>query len=285
MSKMCYVCGTGGLGNVLFQLATAIYYCETYGYELNLVYTEHTLYGTSNQFDRDNCHRIDGQPASYDRTIFSKIRFACSSRGECLSIRHGIEASASRFELDSANLPGEIVIDGYNQNVDLFREVMHRIPAYLNLEDAAIKSYLFEKYGDLSNATVVGVRIGKDFSHMRKLTARSYHNAIGELKRIGAAAAKDKLYVVGDVSTDAFFANSQLPDEFELIEVKESDIVQIYFGMACRNYVLSESTFHLWMAYLGTGFGEDNNKSVVCFNDTDITNRNLALKDWIRVDY
>lgn len=278
MSKTCYVCGTGGLGNVLFQIAVAIYYCETYGYELNLVSTSHTLFGTSNQFNRDNCLRINGQLVSYDHTIFKKIKFVDSPRNQYLIIHHDNDPSIVRFQLHSFNLPVEIVIDGYNQNIDLFREVMHKIPSYLNLNEDGIKSYIFNKYGDLSNATVVGVRIGQDFSHMTKLTADSYRKAIHLLKRQNSI--NGKIYVIGDISTDAFFGNTH-----EFVEVKESDIVQLYFGMACQNYVLSESTFHLWVAYLGTRFGEDRNKHVVCFNNTDITNRNLSLDSWIHIDY
>ena len=44
-------------------------------------------------------------------------------------------------------------------------------------------------------------------------------------------------------------------------------------------------TFHLWIAYLLTNFGENTDKNVICYNDTDITNRNLNLDDWIKLDY
>ena len=50
-----------------------------------------------------------------------------------------------------------------------------------------------------------------------------------------------------------------------------------------KHYVLSESTFHLWIAYLGTVDRTD--KQVIVFNNTDITKRPLSFKHWRHIDY
>jgi D-arabinose 1-dehydrogenase-like Zn-dependent alcohol dehydrogenase len=39
-----YVTGTGGLGNCLFQIAAAIYYCEKYKYQLSIKNTKYFVW-------------------------------------------------------------------------------------------------------------------------------------------------------------------------------------------------------------------------------------------------
>ena len=260
-----YVSGVGGLGNCLFQLSAAIYYCEKYKYNLFLIKSSSLLLGTSNMFGRIKCHNDGKEILTYDKTIFNKLVFI-DKINEFSQIIHN-DYTANHMIID-----GNLCITGYNQNLNLFKEFFHFIPRYLNLDDALIKEYIIKKYGDLSSATVICVRIGNDFSHMKKITPASYLKALASL---GVTDA----YVIGDASTDKFFGGSS-----GFKDVNESDIVQLYFGMMCKNYILSESTFHLWMAYLGTEFGKDLTKKVICFNNTDITNRNLQLDSWTRMD-
>jgi len=254
-----YISGVGGLGNCLFQLSTAIYYCEKYKYNLVLIKSTSLLLGTSNMFGRIKCHTDGKEVLTYDKTIFNKLVFI-DKINEFSQIIHN-DYTANHMIMD-----GNLYISGYNQNLDLFKEVYHAIPRYLNIDDIVIKEYISNKYGDLSSATVICVRIGNDFSHMNKITPASYMKALATLDM------KD-VYVIGDMPTNTGFK-----------DIEESDIVQLYFGTMCKNYILSESTFHLWMAYLGTDFGKNLTKKVICFNDTDITNRNLHLDSWIRMD-
>ena len=90
----------------------------------------------------------------------------------------------------------------------------------------------------------------------------------------------EKIYIISD--TPNISNHFSLNEHYDYIEVNEKDIVQFYFGLACKNYILSESTFHLWIAYLAS---VKYDKKVIVFNNTDITNRNLALDNWIKIDY
>ena len=84
----------------------------------------------------------------------------------------------------------------------------------------------------------------------------------------------EKKYYFYDIGKDSY-------DDL-LRMINESDIIQFYFGLQCKNYILCESTFHLWIAYLGTI--DKQFKKVICFNNTHITNYNLALENWIKLD-
>ena len=169
------------------------------------------------------------------------------------------------------------MISGYNQNINLFKDVFSEIPKYLNLNDNYISNYILNKYGDIKDATLICIRIGSDFSHMKKINKTSYLKGLDFLNLNNEE--KNKIYIISDIPIGNYF------DDNNFIQVIESDIIQFYFGLSCKNYIISESTFHLWIAYLGTDFGSNTNKNVICFNDTDITNRNLNLPPFIKLNY
>ena len=270
--RSVFVVGTGGLGNCLFQISAAIYYCEKYNCVLKLVKTPSLLLGTSNQFGKNKCHKIDNNIITYDKTIFNKIDFVTNINIPTIKIDNNYTNNKLLTNIT------DILISGYNQNLELFSDIMLKIPKYLNLDDIIIKKYIFDKYGDINNGTMIGVRIGKDFKHMKKIKVSSYQKAIEYFKNNNIIT--EKIYIISDMHTSDFF---NFDNNF--IQINESDIIQFYFGLLCRNYILSESTFHLWIAYLGTNFGVDESKKVICFNNTDITNRNLFLKNWITIHY
>ena len=174
----------------------------------------------------------------------------------------------------------DLYIKGYCQNVNLFIEFIEKIPKYLNLNDSFFIDYINKKYGDISNSICIGIRIGNDFKNMTKLKSESYIKAINYFKDRNENI--DNIFILSDVpniNKNGF----DIDKHFNYTEVNEKDIIQFYFGLMCKNYILSESTFHLWIAYLGTL--ESKDKNVICFNNTDITNRNLNLKNWITIDF
>jgi hypothetical protein len=267
-----------GLGNNLFQIATAIYYSEKYNYRINLIRCENILYGTSNKFGKIKCFKDDANNfLTYDKTIFNKLTFL----GD-VNISNSYQFLKNDYTSDKI-VPNceSLIIRGYNQNIDLFKEYIDKIPLYLDLNYSTINSDIIKKYGDVSNSICLGVRIGEDFKHMKNITQDSYLKALDYYKEKNINT--DVVYIISDTP---IIGNSKYDFEFikkyNCVEVNESDIVQFYFGLMCKNYILSESTFHLWIAYLGTIKRED--KNVICFNNTDITNRNLCLENWIRLD-
>jgi hypothetical protein len=250
-----YVEGTGGLGNILFQLSTAIYYAEKHGMNIKVLRSDVTNFGTSNKFGKSKCTE------GYITTLFNKLDFT-----------NNIESSSiinNDYTSNKVIPTHNLIIKGYCQNVKLFEEYFDKIPTYLSFKRVP------ESYGDLSNAVCIGVRVGRDFAHMRKINQSSYVKGLDYLKTQNYFF--DKILIVGDV--DLYWTDGR----YQVIHVNEDDITQFSVGLACKYYILSESTFHLWIAYIGTLRSPD--KKVICFNNTDITNRNLNLSDWISIDY
>lgn len=268
-----YFGGAGGLGNSLFQLAVAVFYCEKHGMKMYLVNGNALFFGTSNQYNKNKVFVKDGQYLPYSKTIFSKLDFI--NPGQIDNPHDVADNNYSVSHIQS--ITKSIFIKGYNQNLQLFLEYAHKIPEYINIDDVYIKNYIHEKYGDVSDGVAVCIRIGSDFAHMKSITKQSYCKALDVLKTRGQNT--DKIYVISDICVKNYIDSS-----IAYTEIDESDIVQIYFGIMCKNYILSESTFHLWIAYLGTDFGKKTDKNVICFNKTDVTNRNLHLDTFIQID-
>jgi len=158
---------------------------------------------------------------------------------------------------------------------------------------------------NLNTNILVGVRWGSDFSHMKKVTMVSYERALNHLIRnaprdIGKLA-EWKLVVLADVSASKLCGFQDLARSLsqrhttrvEVVIVEEDDITQLQAGLACDRFVLSESTFHLWIALLRTALGQGSKprlsavtpSNVVVFEDTDVTDRGLVLEGWTKLPY
>jgi hypothetical protein len=277
--KKVIVKGVGGLGNCLFQIATAIYYSEKYGYHIYLDENSSNLhYGTSNYTNRKQCRIVDNIEVSYKNTIFKKINYTNCDEFIGKIIHNDYQ--------DIKILPNDedtiLVIDGYCQNKYLFSEVRNNIINYLNVYDEETINYLKIKYNfdENSKNIMLGIRVGDDFSHMTKITKKSYKNAIFTL--VNENECDYNIIIVAD-NPEKYKDIIDFNINGRIILVDGDDIEQFNMGLLCNHFILSESTYHYWIAYLKTSV--DKNTKVVCFNDTDITNRNLEMDDWIKISY
>lgn len=271
--KTIYVDGIAGLGNSLFQIATAISYKEKYNTNILLKSDSYELrYGTSNLYNRTKQKKDNNsnEDITYDKTIFSKFEY--------YNTRNNLAIECENDYTSTIVMPStDLIIKGYCHNIDTFKDYIHKMPEYLHLDDSTIIDYIKTKYKNTENGVMIGVRIGDDFKHMNKLTRNSYINALETLKRMGVSI--DNLFIISDV--DNAWEIFNLHELYPATQVIEDDITQIYLGRMCSHFILSESTFHLWIAYLSN----TANKNVVVFNNTDLRNRNLVLDSWIHVDY
>lgn len=274
--RKIYVKGQGGLGNSLFQIAVAIYYKEKYGGSILLINGDPLKFGTSKKFGRIKNVKSNNADVPYLNTIFNKFDVI-----DLPDTKYKIIKNDYTNNIYAPKLHENIFIKGYCQNADLFKDYLNKMPIYLNLSDDNVSNYIKTKYPKIENGIMVGLRVGKDFRKMKKITRNSYVKALNKLKSLNITL--DNLFIISDVS-NAWIDKFDLQHVYPATFIDENDIYQIYAGIMCRHYILSESTFHLWIAYLGTR-KRSSHKNVITFNDTDITNRNLSLANWIKIDY
>jgi hypothetical protein len=119
-----------GLGNILFQVAAAIYYAEKYNYKIILKRTYPICFGTSNMFGREKMSTMGmKQYKTYDKTIFKKFMFDNGYIEDSIVV-------SNYFSDIKINPEGRhVIIDCYSQNIQLFYEYIHEIPKYLYLDD------------------------------------------------------------------------------------------------------------------------------------------------------
>lgn len=274
------VSGTGGLGNCLFQIATAIYYVEKYNYKLILDINSHHLHiGTSNYTNRFKSKTNNNNNIiSYKDTIFNKLDYRICNKSNCKVINNNYT--------DILIIPEKkdtlIEISGYCQNKNLFYEIKDKIFNYLDLLGNDMVDYIKNKYNINPNEKniMLGIRICDDFKHMTKINKKSYENALNYL--IDNEEENYNVIIISDTNKD-YQKMIDFKIKGRLIFIDEDDITQFNAGMLCNNFILSESTYHYWIALLKNSI--DNHTKVVCFNNTDITNRNLALDNWIKINY
>lgn len=279
VEKTIIVKGVGGLGNCLFQISTAIYYAEKYGYKIYLdADSVSLLYGTANLTDRKQIKFINGTKVSYKDSIFKKFEFInCKAKRGKIINNDYTDNKIMPSELDT-----NLIINGYCQNKELFSDVRNSIINYLNVGDIETVNYIKNKYGidEKQKNIMLGIRICDDFKHMTKITSNSYKKALYHI--VNEIEENYNLIIIADKPENV---NTIINFEIKgrMIIINDDDIIQFNAGLLCNNFILSESTYHYWIAYLKTS--TDKNSNVLCFNNTDITNRNLALDCWLKIDY
>jgi hypothetical protein len=263
-----YFEGDGGLGNCLYQLAVAVWYKETYSYfnyKILCKYTNATQFGTSVLFDRKKAVLDDkGNPIPYNKTIFKNIEFTEKKyKGKILFNDY--------TDTKITSIGQDLIIKGYNQHRNLFKNSLKGVKQILNLSFP----YEFNILNsiELEVCVCICIRLGKDW--INKYNTESYCRAFDTLKNIASFKNAIVLSDVDDIKEHGI----NLP--FPYIPLNVPDIVQFQIGIKCGHYILSDSTFHAWIAYLGCV--DCPEKKVIFFQGGDFTKRNLSLDHWIGV--
>jgi hypothetical protein len=279
-----FVRGIGGWGNCMFQIAAAAAYAEIHNYDVVLDIDSPPLsWGTSNMFNKNQCHKNDqNEPVSYFKTLLSSERLYRRQISD--SEYNQAEPYGDLFSKLSENKRNNLRMHGFCQDLKYYGG-NHNILPYIFVENNQITQYVSEKYqiNSLANQFIVcvGIRIGSDFSHMNKLTPAAYERAI-KLTISGKDDTNITLVVLSDHPENC---TSMLPNfRGRIVIINEDDVCQFYAAQLCTCFILSESTYHYWLAYIKY-LRQPNNTKVYYFTQTDLTMRNLVPSEWIGVPY
>ena len=264
-----------GLGNCMFQIATAAYYCEKYNYKMYIDQEFCTCfeYGTSNMFGRQK------SSGNYLNNIFKNIKIKTKSAELVYDIFNKFTDNIlPENDLNKGNLS----ISGYSQNINLFYEIKEKLFNYFYFDDDKSINYIKQKYnfGDIN--VMVGLRLDTDggFKYSN-LSYKSYKYVMDKI--INENKNKNvKFFILSDIDPSGFLINNT----HQVTIVNENDILQFYMGLECSHFILSESTYHYWIALLSN---IKNKSKVYVFNNTELIynpskpfghyNRNLNF-DW-----
>lgn len=265
-----------GLGNTMFQIATASYYCEKHGYELYLNENSEWLkYGTGNMFNKNQAK------LNYLDTIFKNIKRTNNTSNynekvynDCYTLNYSINNSEMN----------KILIEGWSQNIYLFYEVKDSLFKYFDFNDNKIINDLNKKYNikDDEINVLIGVRIGIDgaFKYGNPYINKSSYSKVLDLiiDENKGNNKKVNFFVISDSNE----ISCMIDKKYNVKNIIENDIYQFYFGLMCNHFILSESTFHYWIALLAS---IKNPKSkVYIFKNTDIVNKHY-ITDGLLQEY
>ena len=148
------------------------------------------------------------------------------------------------------------------------------------------KNQKFLKEIQNSNSIALSIRRGdytsQDISHFFLVCEKSYYE---EAIKVAQDEIKDSRFVVFSDDIEWAKENIQFPKDKNkvLYEDKENEVLETFYLMKnCKNFIISNSTFHWWAQYLS----ENKTKKVYAPSiwNNERTALNIYLKNWKLID-
>ena len=250
----------GGLGNMMFQIATA--------YSLSLRDQKKLVCDTNNMV-------IAHKPYSaYKNNIFRKIEFS-----ESLKINNYIGAGIEYREIPKDNL--DVLLVGHFQSEKFF---FHHRKEILDLfePDEESKTYIKEKYNSVLNKDTCSIHVRRgDY-----LGLQNYHPVLSIEYNLSAIEflGKNKHFMI--FSDDVLWCQ----ENFSFLKNKtyvigNSDFQDLYLMSFCNNNIIANSTFSWWGAWLN----QNENKKVIIPSNwfgpsyAHLKTDDLYCENWVKI--
>lgn len=265
-----YVRMRGGLGNQMFQYAYALALRERYpAAEIWLDTREYKTYQRRSFALTDfalaeNTNVFDAGRLRYDTAIkvyhvyqrlYREVRKTHPYGVNEALARRGMILTGLGCSLPAASLPEETFLYGYFQNVDVLLPIRSRLRKAYSLADADQKRLAPSLLAAADGAAAVSIRLGSDIVQSGwTLCSREYYRA--GLERIRKEHPVERLIVFSDaperVAGEKWFDDLDLEITYTsgLSPAEQMEVMQ-----RCRHFVISNSTFAWWGAFLGAEDG------------------------------
>lgn len=287
----------GGMGNQMFQYALGRALSLKYKDPLCLdlvtlldrtprsgVYKTAFYEYNLDVFNVDAKLMSESEVGSYYRTIISKIRRGLLYLKSFVIKTRGVE-KYFHFDPEIKSIGPNACLDGYWQSPKYFSEV----------EDTIRKDFTFkEKFSDKienlmqkiknQNSVCVHIRRGDYIGNpLHDIVGKDYY--VKGIEKIKELTNVDKIYVF---SNDIKWCEENIKFNYPTMFVGDEyvgkkDEGHLALMSACRNFVITNSSFSWWAAWLS----ENKNKIVVCpkqwFGDPTIDTSDLIPENWIRI--
>jgi hypothetical protein len=228
----------GGLGNYMFQIATAYAYSKKTN--KNLIFNSNDIYV------------VHGSVDSYKDNILSNIVFESLNQNS-----FGKRYNEPSFNFNEIpNFDGNVYLNGYFQSEKYFKNYRNEILDLFEFDNKT-KDFINKKYGDLLNNKICSIHIRRgDYlglpDHHPTQPLEYYVNALGEFDN------NTKFLVFSDDIEWCKINFSSINKDFTFIE-GNTDYQDLYLMSICNDNIICNSTFSWWGAWLN----KNENKQVV----------------------
>ena len=251
----------GGLGNYLFQIATAYAYSKKTN--KNLIFNNNDIY------------IVHGSVDSYKDNIFSNLIFESLNENS-----FGKRYNELNFNFNEiSNFDGDVYLNGYFQSEKYFKDYRNEILDLFEFDNQT-KNFINEKYGDLLNNKICSIHIRRgDYlrfpDHHPTQPLEYYVNALNEFDD------NTNFLVFSDDIEWCKINFSSINKNFTFIE-GNTDYQDLYLMSICNDNIICNSTFSWWAAWLNNHEGKKVIAPKKWFGpDSPCNTNDLYCKSWI----
>lgn len=266
---MIYCNLKGGLGNMLFQIATA----KSLSIDNKTECCFRNLISHLNNLDNDMFFNPKLKHSHEYLSFLNNLNFNEEILESCKYINYPFEyVESDKYDYD-------ILIDGFFQSEKYFKHNRNEIINYLNFK--IFDEIISNKYNFIHDNIVTSIHIRRgDFinlaNHHPVQTIEYYSESINKLEN------KTDIFLIFSDDIDWCKQNFK-GDKFIFIE-NEKDYIEICLMSKCVNNIISNSSFSWWGAWLN----ENNDKIVIgpsrWFGDAIQHNTGDILpENWIKI--
>ena len=267
---MIYCNLKGGLGNMLFQIATA----KSMALDMGTQCSFPNLNANLSLINIDNYYNPKIKHGFEYMDIFKDYNMSLPEK----------DISIYRYPFEYVKLDihdNDFWIDGFFQSDKYFKHNRNEILDFISAP-TSIYNIIREKYGELLKDemnTAIHVRRGDYVYHPNHHPTQNieyYQKGIDILKE------KTNKFVI--FSDDITWCKENLKIDNAYYVSNEKDYIELYFMSLCNNFIISNSSFGWWGAWLS----ENENKTVVgpkkwFGNAIQHNTDDILSKEWIKI--
>jgi len=250
----------GGLGNQMFQMATAYAYAQKYG--KSLVF--------------DHSVKVISPDAGVPRKSYFDTMFQQTGNADVKSLFWNVYQESEFPYHEIPYLYGNVQLKGYFQTAKYFNEFRSEILKFFQNENKAV------------GPTLITTSFPTVSLHIRRtdyITSSDLHTNQGMNYYVAAVKAlKIPKLQIRVFSDDLKWCQQNLPayfPEHELLYMTGSDEEDLWNMSLCDHHILANSSFSWWGSYLDTKQTAITVAPKIWFNDSKMNWQDIYCEKWI----